>query len=41
LHDAIHRGMEEGEVGAKKALKIVCTREVERQVEKLASSTNT
>jgi len=34
LHAAIHRGMEEGKAGAKKALEIVCTHEVEKQVEK-------
>merc|ERR1712129_443320 len=33
LHDAIHRGIEDGKAGEKTALEIVCTHEVEKEVE--------
>jgi len=34
LHDGIHRGMEEGKAGGKTMLEIVCTHEVEKEVER-------
>merc|ERR1719221_551024 len=34
LHDCIHRGIEEGEAGEKTTLEIVCTHEVEKEVER-------